>query len=42
MSLVTADRKEDEWYNLTLTNSTNWKLYANKYVGFIRGLETYS
>ncbi|EAR96206.1 glycosyl hydrolase family 20 beta-N-acetylhexosaminidase family protein (macronuclear) [Tetrahymena thermophila SB210] len=41
-ALATADTLEDEYYDLQIYNTTYWKLTANKYVGLLRGLETYS
>ncbi|KAL4431880.1 hypothetical protein ABPG74_012692 [Tetrahymena malaccensis] len=42
MNLTIADTIQDESYTLNLLNSTYWQLNATKYVGFVRGLETFS
>ncbi|EGR34752.1 hypothetical protein IMG5_002250 [Ichthyophthirius multifiliis] len=41
-NITTSKSKEDEKYTLKLVNSTYWSLDADKYVGFLRGIETYS
>lgn len=39
---MVAERVEDEKYELTIRQTQQWELIADYYVGFLRGLETFS
>lgn len=41
-SVMVAHKPEEEKYQLTLRTNGHWELVAQYYVGFLRGLETFS
>jgi hypothetical protein len=41
-SQMIAEKKEHESYQITIRESDRWELIADCYVGFLRGLETFS